>query len=1329
VIERVVAGRFHLLAEAGAGGMGAVYRARDLATGATVAVKILTGREAREAQRFDQEAAILAGLVHPAIVRYITHGVADSGARYIAMEWLDGEDLAAWLAREHPTVAETVAIARRTAEALAHAHRAGVVHRDIKPGNLFLPGGAIERLKVLDFGIARLTSAARKLTRTGSVIGTPGYMAPELVRGARDITPRADVFSLGCVMFQCLTGRAVFEAEAPTALLAKILLADAPRVRDLAPEIPAAVDDCVTRMLVREPERRLADAAAVLEALGALGPLGDGRAGGGLRPGAPTAALTASERRIACVVIAGPSVTGERRWSGETPPARQPDAWMEPGSARRSPSHTTDEEVVIAGQLRRLVAIEEELVRQHGAQVHPLPDGSLVVSLPEQERATDQAARAARCALAMRSALPGVALVVSTGQGRFAAWSAVGAVIDNGMRLLRGTPPGAIRLDDVAAGLLDARFDVRREGTAPYLRAERDAFGVQRQLLGKQTPFVGRGREMSMLTNLYAGTVAESVATPVLVIGSAGAGKSRLRQELCEWVQRQPDGAEVLFGGVDSVAAGAPFAMLARAIRRAAGIVDGEPLEARREKLAARVARHVDREARERVTEFLGEIADVRFADGSEALRTARGNPQLMGDGMRRAFEDWLAAECAAHPVLLVLEDLHWGDLGTVSFLDGALRNLHDQPLLVLALARPEVDERFPDVWTARHRQTIRLGPLSPRASEQLVRQALAAIGDELLARIVERADGNPFYLEELIRAAAAGRADALPDSVLAMVQARLDAEGGDGKRVLRAAAVFGERFSRAGLAALLGGATGIDDVADAIERLLARELFARAQAPALEGDVELMFAHALVREAAYAMLTDEDRLLGHRLAGAWLEQTGAADAMVLAEHFRRGDEPARAARWYDRAAAQALSANDLLAAIDRAELGLRAGADAELAGKLRLIAAEAHVWRGELAEAERLALAAAADLPAGGAAWLRALGQAILASGKHGRLESVEEQVRLVENSPLTADPAVRSARIISLAWGAHFLVFGGRYAIADPLIAAIGALAGERDAALDPQALGLLHQVRAVRASAAGDLGRCLSGLESALQAFEQAGDLRNACAVRNNLGYMYSELGDFQRAEAALRQALSACDRMGLHDLSAAVQHNLGRVLGFGAELGEAERLERLAIEALRRQGEPRLEGLARVYLAEILIARGDFAGAAGEASAAIAALAIAPAIRVAALGALARARLGGGDAGGALAAAREAHAALERLGEIEEGESIVRLTYAEALAAAGEHAQAHAALIVARARLLARAERVADLDWRHRFLHEVPVNARILALAAAPPQPPTRSAAAA
>jgi tRNA A-37 threonylcarbamoyl transferase component Bud32/tetratricopeptide (TPR) repeat protein len=1125
VAGRIVAGRFELEREAGAGGMGKVYRARDLTDGMPVAVKILTGREIREAARFDLEADILAGLAHPAIVHYIAHGVAEHGDHYIAMEWLEGEDLATRLGRQPLTVDESVALARRAAEGLAHAHARGIVHRDIKPENLFLPGGAIERLKVLDFGIARLTRGGRKLTVTGSVIGTPGYLAPEVVRADLDITARADVFSLGCVLFQCLTGRPVFEAEEATALLAKILLQDAPRAREIAPHLPEALDEVVARMLAKDPAKRLRDGREVKERLDGLGDGGPGRSAEGRRPAKP--ALTASEQRVSCVVIAGPSPAAERRWRGRTALFGADEAGAE---------------VVLPDGIEELA---QELARSHGARVQPLPDGSIVIVLPDAGKASDEATRAARCALALRAALPDVPLAVSTGLARFSAWAVVGEVIDSGMRLLRGTPPGAIRLDDVAAGLLDARFEIRRDDTGSFLRAERDVLEVKRNLLGKATAFLGRGREMSTLTNLYAGAVAESVGSAVLLTGAAGVGKSRLRQELVDWVQQKADRAEVLFGAGDSVGAGSPFAMLGRAIRRAAGIREGEPPEDGRRKLLERVGRHVDREILPRVAAFLGEIANLPFPDGhSDALRMARQNPQLMGDAMRRAWEDWLAAECAAHPVLLVLEDLQWGDRGTVSFVDAALRNLREQPFMVLALSRPDIEDRFPDLWRGRELQIIHLGPLSRRASEKLVREALGAdVRGPVVAQIVERADGNAFYLEELIRATAAGRRGELPDSVLGMVQARLDAEGAEAKRVLRAASVFGERFSRAGVAALLGGDGRLPEVGQWLDHLVRRELVAPTAAGERRGDLLLSFTHALVREAAYAMLTAEDRALGHRLAGDWLEQAGAGDAMALAEHFRRGEEPARAVRWYEQAAAQALAANDLGAAIERAELGMASGAAGEGAGALRLIQAEGHVWRGELEEAERRAQEATALLPAGSAAWLRAQGQVIVASAKRGKLDLVEAQARLVAETP--APPAARSAQIVCLSWAANYLIVGGRHAAADALMALIGALAVDV-ADLDLQAVALAHQLGAARASASGDLGGCLARLEAALSAFEQAGDLRNTCAVRANLGHVYCELGDLDRAEAALRHALAAADRMGLHDLSTAMLRNLERVL---------------------------------------------------------------------------------------------------------------------------------------------------------------------------------------
>jgi tetratricopeptide (TPR) repeat protein len=219
-----------------------------------------------------------------------------------------------------------------------------------------------------------------------------------------------------------------------------------------------------------------------------------------------------------------------------------------------------------------------------------------------------------------------------------------------------------------------------------------------------------------------------------------------------------------------------------------------------------------------------------------------------------------------------------------------------------------------------------------------------------------------------------------------------------------------------------------------------------------------------------------------------------------------------------------------------------------------------------------------------------------------------------------------------------------------------------------------------------------------------------------VRSNLGYVYCELGDFARAESVMRQSLAAADRMGLREVSAAVQHNLGRVLGVLGQMDEAARLEREAIASFGRQGEPRLEGVARTYLSEILVASGDYAAAETEAALAAEALCVAPSLRVAALGALARARLGRGDASGGLEAAREAAAELAVLGEIEEGESSVRLTHAEALAQNGGDAEARAVLETARERLLARAARIEEPAWRERFLNDVPVNARILSLAA-------------
>jgi len=265
----VVGDRFRIERLAGSGGMGSVYRAEDLATGAHAAVKVTGRQTAAVRDRFRREAAVLAELSHPCIVRYVAHGLTPQGLPFLAMDWLEGEDLCERLARERLDAAESLAVLRRACEGLAVAHARGVVHRDIKPSNLFLVGGQPAEAKIIDFGVARVEAAAMALTRPGMSLGTVGYMAPEQAREAADVDARADVFALGCVLYECLTGRPAFGGR-PVAVIVKLLRDNPQRPSELRPGLDASVDALVGRLLAKDREARPRDAAEVLRALDEL---------------------------------------------------------------------------------------------------------------------------------------------------------------------------------------------------------------------------------------------------------------------------------------------------------------------------------------------------------------------------------------------------------------------------------------------------------------------------------------------------------------------------------------------------------------------------------------------------------------------------------------------------------------------------------------------------------------------------------------------------------------------------------------------------------------------------------------------------------------------------------------------------------------------------------------------------------------------------------------------------------------------------------------------------------------------------------------------------
>jgi eukaryotic-like serine/threonine-protein kinase len=384
LIGQTIRGRFRVLRKLGEGGMGVVYLADQVNFHRKVALKVLHGYYTRDEEfieRFQREARLAAMLNHPHIVTVYDFDRGEDGSLFIAMEYVEGRDLRDIIQEGGMGVREAVRFARQIAEGLERAHGAGVIHRDIKPENVMISSTTNE-VKLMDFGIASMKDAEgmTRLTRTGTIVGTPAYMAPErMERGQTD--EKTDIYSFGVLLYEMLTGDVPFSAPTPASMLLKQLREIPRSVRTLRAEIPASLEGVVMQALAREPQKRQVSIGTIAQALrkiesslasekpgpGTFGGLGiSGRAvaimatlvlGTGT-----TAWIITAPHHVQKLLAEGLALVGLEKGDVGSTPATETETGQRP-VAPRGPNSATS--VQNSGEAGKVKPPEEPVVKEH----------------------------------------------------------------------------------------------------------------------------------------------------------------------------------------------------------------------------------------------------------------------------------------------------------------------------------------------------------------------------------------------------------------------------------------------------------------------------------------------------------------------------------------------------------------------------------------------------------------------------------------------------------------------------------------------------------------------------------------------------------------------------------------------------------------------------------------------------------------------------------------------------------------------------------------------------------------------------------------------------
>lgn len=897
------AGHYEVLDKVGDGGMGMVYRARDPRLGRVVALKFLARDlgEDRAKERFVLEAQAAAALDHPNICTIHEIGETDEGALFIAMPFYEGETVKERLARGPFPAERATEVAIQVARGLAAAHDRGIVHRDIKPANVVLTNDGMA--KIVDFGVAKLVDVT--LTHPGGTPGTAAYMSPEQTRGEQ-VDGRTDLWSLGVLLHEMLVGTRPGPEPAP--------------IGEERPRVPTALEPVLRRALAIAREDRFPTARDMVQAL-------EVARGSAEAMETPTGGLLPDGERRRVAIVAS-TLSAYDVMVGRLVP---------------------DEVERLAARIREEAAT---VAAQHGGTLDHFAADELTLLFGVPVTHEDDGVRAVRSALELHARVRALSEVtereggprlrlhtgIDTGRVIVRAASAtddrayriVGGVVQIARRLSAHAGVDEVWVSPECQRLIAPLFEAepqrrlyvrdREEPLIPH-RVVREVEWRDRLLTSDGvglTAYVGRAVETATLQRCLDDAL-RGVGRFITVTGEAGMGKSRLLYEFRKTLDEER--VSCLIGRCQADGGGVPYLPFVEILRGGLGL--GEPEgEGVLESTVGRI-----RKAGAELEDFIPLYLHLLSIPS-----TAHPVPRhLHGDALRLAIQEAVAAILTVHagsrPVVVLLEDAHWADEASRSVLEELADLVSGHPLMVIVTARPGYGIEWRGVETS-----IQLRPLDPPSLAVLLKSFLRVqdVPEELGALLGERTGGNPFFLEEICMALVEEgairvergavhstgpleRLD-LPDSIEAVIRARLDRLDRTAREVLRLASVVGREFTRAVLECTVTDPARLPKVMDVLKAA------GLVQQTRVVPEAMYRFKHVLTREVAYESLLEHQRRDLHGRVGAGIEQLGQGrieDHLErLAHHFSRAEVWDKAIEYgirsADRAAALAQYAEAL---------------------------------------------------------------------------------------------------------------------------------------------------------------------------------------------------------------------------------------------------------------------------------------------------------------------------------------------------------------------------------------------------------------------------------